>query len=186
MSRRIRLIPARAGNIIPHSTRHHPRAAHPRSRGEHASRVLASACSRGSSPLARGTSLHALNGDVLTRLIPARAGNICRCRLYGRVVSAHPRSRGEHASMQWIVRACPGSSPLARGTWTFAHGSIPSLRLIPARAGNMPRQRHCPGLEAAHPRSRGEHRYGLVGTDTNAGSSPLARGTSAGLRDAHF
>ena len=50
--------------------------AHPRSRGEH---VLAASRSRaaiGSSPLARGTSHRGLSHRCVTRLIPARAGNM--------------------------------------------------------------------------------------------------------------
>ena len=73
-----------------------PDRAHPRSRGEHRIALNLATLAAGSSPLARGTRLHA-----------------------GRLAAlwvAHPRSRGEHSLTP--VRDMPllGSSPLARGT----------------------------------------------------------------------
>ena len=71
-----RLIPARAGNI---SRRYHhlpPSSAHPRSRGEHSHGIASIPRAAGSSPLARGTCIHATRRSNGHRLIPARAGNI--------------------------------------------------------------------------------------------------------------
>ena len=50
-----RLIPARAGNIGTPATGRHTPAAHPRSRGEHATSRRYIMKKSGSSPLARGT-----------------------------------------------------------------------------------------------------------------------------------
>ena len=157
--------------------RHGGGAAHPRSRGEHLQMQAVREGGVGSSPLARGTWTFAHGSIPSLRLIPARAGNMPPAGYQAAANAAHPRSRGEHPACSWRCPPGRGSSPLARGTFDEGHLGGGAARLIPARAGNIPRQRHCPGLEAAHPRSRGEHRYGLVGTDTNAGSSPLARGT---------
>ena len=133
----VRLIPARAGNtlfICSHtpSTAAHPRsrgehhflplgvlapgAAHPRSRGEHTGKLNASPVIFGSSPLARGTPLPSFLLDQHTRLIPARAGNtVGRCS-FRLLLTAHPRSRGEHTESLSMRRIGAGSSPLARGT----------------------------------------------------------------------
>ena len=71
----------------------------------------------------------------------------------------------------------PGSSPLARGTRTDGFGIERPDGLIPARAGNtvhiVPTDRET----RAHPRSRGEHRWVPPSSRSQAGSSPLARGT---------
>ena len=74
--RACRLIPARAGNICCRGRPGCCRAAHPRSRGEHAlaSASLLRVC--GSSPLARGTLPPLDMPGADERLIPARAGNM--------------------------------------------------------------------------------------------------------------
>ena len=73
--KRVRLIPARAGNTprlqIPQSSS----PAHPRSRGEHRLRYGRVRLSLGSSPLARGTLVVWRLQFTTNRLIPARAGN---------------------------------------------------------------------------------------------------------------
>ena len=94
--RRLRLIPARAGNI--HAVRSQPQrqAAHPRSRGEHLRSNSIEKFTPGSSPLARGTlDIFRCNIGGM-RLSPARAGNMFSSRKLMCVVTAHPRSRGEH------------------------------------------------------------------------------------------
>ena len=114
-----------------------PYTAHPRSRGEHpisAARALRIA---GSSPLARGTSCHERGTRRGSRLIPARAGNMFFFGFLHTLLSAHPRSRGEHVAAPAPAAAAPGSSPLARGTSAAACRCNHPRRLIPARAGNI-------------------------------------------------
>ena len=116
------------------------------------------------------------------RLIPARAGNTRVPRIVSMILTAHPRSRGEHCAGGAKQGFGGGSSPLARGTLARCVCLLARLRLIPARAGNT----RCAGVPflafPAHPRSRGEHRP----TDTHfkhpSGSSPLARGTRQCLK----
>ena len=72
----LRLIPARAGNILYMSVVGFGLTAHPRSRGEHLDGELEPRDAFGSSPLARGTSVKQNADDRARRLIPARAGNI--------------------------------------------------------------------------------------------------------------
>ena len=136
---RWRLIPARAGNIRPGRAPHPSASAHPRSRGEHARTSTTGASDCGSSPLARGTCDQRIGKAAGSRLIPARAGNILVVTGPSWSTAAHPRSRGEHKSAPRPIRLFVGSSPLARGTCSGFRGGRGDTRLIPARAGNMPR-----------------------------------------------
>ncbi len=154
-----------------------PVPAHPRSRGEHGHLRMVLYRLFGSSPLARGTCRPPVTKPPLTRLIPARAGNILRVHGDARRGAAHPRSRGEHSMRVTSAVVRRGSSPLARGTYRVSVIAQASKRLIPARAGNIGTDWWALTLTPAHPRSRGEH--GNVGVDELrvCGSSPLARGT---------
>ena len=175
-----RLIPARAGNIFLPTFRGVPGAAHPRSRGEHALREGELARECGSSPLARGTFNARKIRRTRNRLIPARAGNILALSPVNSGAKAHPRSRGEHDGGGSPLQPGAGSSPLARGTLSFAKISRISTRLIPARAGNIKPPSLTTPAPPAHPRSRGEHEDFGISVQDSGGSSPLARGTWVG------
>ena len=110
------LIPARAGNTASVCRGWRVMGAHPRSRGEHHSAMIARCTCLGSSPLARGTPSLSRSGTRSCGLIPARAGNTLGSQLRASGQGAHPRSRGEHAVIALFVLALAGSSPLARGT----------------------------------------------------------------------
>ena len=73
--RLMRFIPARAGNTAPPYGAGRGGTVHPRSRGEHRLADTHAPASSGSSPLARGTRLHAPGRHDAQRFIPARAGN---------------------------------------------------------------------------------------------------------------
>ena len=173
-----RLIPARAGNILGTCSCVRMTAAHPRSRGEHYRAIGVVEVGLGSSPLARGTCRWFCVPRWRVRLIPARAGNIGKCPGGRHDWSAHPRSRGEHRSLQVGEALDCGSSPLARGTWYLRSRSQSGRRLIPARAGNIAFVVFQHVVSPAHPRSRGEHPNIHAISSTRSGSSPLARGTS--------
>ena len=180
LRRRLRLIPARAGNTVSGGTAGSSNKAHPRSRGEHARKHGHRRPPGGSSPLARGTHPHAGTLRTRSRLIPARAGNTVgvpesTCR-----ASAHPRSRGEHPVADSARNISRGSSPLARGTPLTPCRKTQPFRLIPARAGNTLKPGVMITLVTAHPRSRGEHLMGNTAFQNRRGSSPLARGTRYG------
>ena len=117
----------------------------------------------GSSPLARGLLVSALPLGRPLGIIPARAG-FTRIRLNGRT---------------YVV----GSSPLARGLPTQGPGRRQRRGIIPARAGftDAPPGPHC--RRADHPRSRGVYRLIANPFGFGIGSSPLARGLLATLKE---
>ena len=94
---RWRLIPAHAGKTHPRARRSGHRTAHPRSRGENSTPVVASWKRVGSSPLTRGKPAQGGGGPQQIRLIPAHAGKTNRWSNRPRTTGAHPRSRGENA-----------------------------------------------------------------------------------------
>ena len=153
--------------------------AHPRSRGEHSSRVKTKTAPTGSSPLARGTPSSVITGATTGGLIPARAGNTAFRDPSLPNNRAHPRSRGEHVANLLCVMVMAGSSPLARGTLCVVIDLAHGVGLIPARAGNTWQVYRTRKRSRAHPRSRGEHLVQVIGATFAAGSSPLARGTHA-------
>ena len=154
-----------------------PAWAHPRSRGEHSFTIATEAAAPGSSPLARGTRAVASCVCGTEGLIPARAGNTLRRRRGWGIRGAHPRSRGEHESLNHRASPIRGSSPLARGTHGAGHLRTRTSGLIPARAGNTGGRSHHIRRSRAHPRSRGEHWGSFAVNGGLRGSSPLARGT---------
>ena len=109
------LIPAHAGKTRARTALPGRWAAHPRSRGENATREYASACQLGSSPLTRGKRVGGEAGRVRHGLIPAHAGKTWITFDGAERSEAHPRSRGENQSTVEIVVDDPGSSPLTRG-----------------------------------------------------------------------
>ena len=153
----LRFIPARAGNTL---------LAHSSAWG-----------SGGSSPLARGTLRYRAELQQRPRFIPARAGNTAARRAELTRPPVHPRSRGEHRTLDPCSGREDGSSPLARGTPDFQQATIAFRRFIPARAGNTDCAERLNREETVHPRSRGEHDEPGSASVRLAGSSPLARGT---------
>ena len=116
--------------------------------------------------------------NLLNRgLIPARAGNTPRFAPNRQATRAHPRSRGEHRSLEGAIGTSWGSSPLARGTRLVVAVLLAAVGLIPARAGNTRPDKWLRFNSRAHPRSRGEHASPAGRKKPKPGSSPLARGT---------
>ena len=111
----LRLIPAHAGKTSGGGGRIVHGGAHPRSRGENATRPPTLACRSGSSPLTRGK---------LAALFAAPAS-----------WSAHPRSRGENGTQEAHRHCCGGSSPLTRGKPRLRRPRRRTHGLIPAHAG---------------------------------------------------
>ena len=134
----------------------------------------------GSSPLTRGKLVSPSLSCRGLGLIPAHAGKTVTRWSRTMTTSAHPRSRGENASVPSSRRGMTGSSPLTRGKPAH-HGECPGLRgLIPAHAGKTFLSFSAGAFLPAHPRSRGENPCAPVGQTFAAGSSPLTRGKLPG------
>ena len=130
-----RIIPARAGFTPTTALTTSANSDHPRSRGVYCSGLSRRAVSRGSSPLARGLHVRTLDGTVITRIIPARAG-FTRYRPGERLSCRdHPRSRGVYVRLRRSGWRVVGSSPLARGLPPDHQRHTSKSRIIPARAG---------------------------------------------------
>ena len=170
----VRLIPAHAGKTFTCPLRLVRGRAHPRSRGENGSHVLACHWFSGSSPLTRGKHASLCGKTCKERLIPAHAGKTQGAWERDAHHTAHPRSRGENCPPTRIRLLSAGSSPLTRGKRGRARPILPG--------------------RLAHPRSRGENSDPAYGMALSVGSSPLTRGkpvsrqvssSSTGLIPAH-
>ena len=129
------LIPAHAGKTHTACRPDKRSRAHPRSRGENLTGGWCNDANVGSSPLTRGKHLA---GDLRNRirgLIPAHAGKTRSDHGRRNRSRAHPRSRGENASMRMDVSSELGSSPLTRGKRQLARVRDGLRGLIPAHAG---------------------------------------------------
>ncbi len=131
-----RFIPAGAGNTQQWHLSQCSLAVYPRWRGEHRCVRLIQCVSGGLSPLARGTHISLLSGQLLRRFIPAGAGNTARSTLTLSCSSVYPRWRGEHSVCSAVCIRLGGLSPLARGTPVGKKRHESRLRFIPAGAGN--------------------------------------------------
>ena len=170
------LIPAHAGKTVLRVLRAGACAAHPRSRGENHPPQAGTRRYHGSSPLTRG-KLHLRGVRPRVRgLIPAHAGKTARRAHIHDLGAAHPRSRGENASIADRRSRARGSSPLTRGKRDTSVFVTQVIRLIPAHAGKTGRRESIIWLARAHPRSPGENDQAGIEPPGGAGSSPLTRG----------
>ncbi|CAD6063936.1 Domain of uncharacterised function (DUF2825) [Escherichia coli] len=188
--KKIRFIPAGAGNTRPCNRNGDFNSVYPRWRGEHCWMSLSNTERSGLSPLARGTLCYPLKTADSRRFIPAGAGNTLLPAQNRRFASVYPRWRGEHSASVQAGTRYSGLSPLARGTLCYPLKTADSRRFIPAGAGNTrPASRLAPDIPV-YPRWRGEHSINCGGSEANSGLSPLARGTHTaanyGSRNARF
>ena len=170
------IIPALAGNTNLGKSIQAGAKDHPRSRGEYAVTFCPLLTKTGSSPLSRGIHILVQGMRVTRGIIPALAGNTPRYRGLSKLLTDHPRSRGEYLFTPTRTPFTSGSSPLSRGIPRILERYRPFRRIIPALAGNTPWPARKSRNQRDHPRSRGEY----IGRDepngTIHGSSPLSRG----------
>ena len=171
----IGLIPAHAGKTHSLPGGHAAPGAHPRSRGENPSWMIASGGS-GSSPLTRGKRPCTQGLERPRRLIPAHAGKTSWYSSSAHWTSAHPRSRGENLEDPYYIGTMRGSSPLTRGKHKTSRPGNNLQGLIPAHAGKTSFNNMLSPLMGAHPRSRGENHRRTLRPLLPGGSSPLTRG----------
>ncbi len=134
-----RFIPAHAGNsraIPPYRPR---KAVHPRACGEQLCEAEERIRKAGSSPRMRGTEVVAAFADLVSRFIPAHAGNSPLRPLSRRPMAVHPRACGEQRERVGRSTLYCGSSPRMRGTAGWQGAPPWPCRFIPAHAGNSAR-----------------------------------------------
>ena len=172
-----RFIPAYAGNARSSSSPRYRTTVHPRIRGERNILPLVHRCAIGSSPHTRGTLVQIAFQCGGGRFIPAYAGNASDAGPILKVISVHPRIRGERQYVHQDVDVTVGSSPHTRGTPAGCCRQWLPGRFIPAYAGNARSGAAVTLSRSVHPRIRGErnaHDFAIV---IGSGSSPHTRGT---------
>ena len=131
-----RFIPAHAGNTAEPLVRLLSLAVHPRACGEHLTNCSTLICKSGSSPRMRGTPCCSIPIAIISRFIPAHAGNTGSDRPIHDRRAVHPRACGEHGGTGWPELSTGGSSPRMRGTRLAFLVNVSRRRFIPAHAGN--------------------------------------------------
>ena len=152
-----RFIPAYAGNATGGRETWSHSTVHPRIRGERPKVNCEAAYAAGSSPHTRGTRKCLVPFRVLTRFIPAYAGNAPRREPRQCPTSVHPRIRGERYHFLIVISSSP--------------------RFIPAYAGNASLFQMTSRRSSVHPRIRGERIQKVDLEALGTGSSPHTRGT---------
>ena len=178
-----RIIPARAGFTRAPGRRRRRPWDHPRSRGVYSRTRATPKTPLGSSPLARGLRGGGVDDRLGPGIIPARAGFTLLAALLHELRLDHPRSRGVYSPPDTPATAGSGSSPLARGLRVAADAEFGGVGIIPARAGFTESSGTRPAPLPDHPRSRGVYCGVGVTMGGAEGSSPLARGLHAPLRE---
>ena len=145
--------------------------------GEHYAYDSADITGMGSSPRVRGTLDQARVDELDFGIIPACAGNTSSTCPAATPTGDHPRVCGEHARFDAFGILSAGSSPRVRGTPEYARKGGFYRGIIPACAGNTPRDTFCGVMDGDHPRVCGEHLRRSSGWIPCRGSSPRVRGT---------
>mgnify|MGYP001190351610 CR=1 FL=1 len=143
---------------------------------------------RGSPPRARGRRGGVGAWGRGLGLTPACAGTTWRTAPPGRSRWAHPRVRGDDASVMPTASTNFGSPPRARGRHRRRQQGVGGERLTPACAGTTSVGTVTGRLQGAHPRVRGDDDgWGMPSYPVD-GSPPRARGRPAvgrGARHRH-
>ncbi len=177
LSRLTRFIPAHAGNTTRAAVNPKMDSVHPRACGEHRSQGSSILPVHGSSPRMRGTRPVYVGACLLSRFIPAHAGNTGIRACTRLVAPVHPRACGEHKPGPRTRSIWSGSSPRMRGTQVTKVETGKIGRFIPAHAGNTIKTQGAAKGAAVHPRACGEHGEHLRDAELGLGSSPRMRGT---------
>ncbi len=130
----------------------------------------------GSSPRGRGIRKCKILTKIITRFIPAWAGNTASCFHFGHVDTVHPRVGGEYSCSSTHPLKSAGSSPRGRGIQGICAGRGILIRFIPAWAGNTILSTRIYLALSVHPRVGGEYFSGHFFKLSPNGSSPRGRG----------
>ena len=171
------IIPAYAGNTSQSTPPGTAIRDHPRVCGEHPCPKVKHAHDVGSSPRMRGTLFAKFSGVHTVGIIPAYAGNTRGLRSLLSSARDHPRVCGEHMGLATNTGSSVGSSPRMRGTRLSPTPITSMSGIIPAYAGNTPRNLARCLVQGDHHRVCGEHAVTILWPAPSAGSSPRMRGT---------
>ena len=172
----VRIIPARAGQTSPPIMVYGWPTDHPRACGANMSSLMLRSYRSGSSPRVRGKRRWCGPLWLLSRIIPARAGQTRASRILRLITSDHPRACGANVSAEVDDFLQCGSSPRVRGKPSNEHKSENNLRIIPARAGQTWRRSSRRRSSPDHPRACGANEPILPPCHVQIGSSPRVRG----------
>ena len=129
------ITPAHAGTTLLCWTSVSSNGDHPRSRGNHLLLSPFYFTFLGSPPLTREPPDHPQRGRSLCRITPAHAGTTVEIKERKAIYGDHPRSRGNHRSLQLFLRLCLGSPPLTREPHKPCPGNRLCTGITPAHAG---------------------------------------------------
>ena len=197
----MRIIPARAGQTASVERRGRGQTDHPRACGANRGRAPRRDFERGSSPRVRGKQPSLGSCMLLSRIIPARAGQTRHCGVWVAQYADHPRACGANCPAGTSKMNGVGSSPRVRGKLAAHVLACRLHRIIPARAGQT-RSRSCPPRTRRriiparagqtgwfmlagtvcpdHPRACGANHSDPRSPRVHSGSSPRVRGKQVG------
>ena len=178
VGKKLRFIPACAGNRRGRRRWSPTRPVHPRVCGEQSLPVARQYPCSGSSPRVRGTEEPYRHRQVKTRFIPACAGNRMTAGCEAGSTTVHPRVCGEQIVYFSLPTSWAGSSPRVRGTVCLATSFGVIDRFIPACAGNRSGYSGLGWARSVHPRVCGEQHRCWMQVQDDVGSSPRVRGTA--------
>ena len=124
----------------------------------------------------RGKRLVETAERIITRIIPAHAGQTLPRGPRIRPWSDHPRACGANWVLGQHVNVAPGSSPRMRGKPMTRCSRCSGIRIIPAHAGQTSAAPFPSIRPADHPRACGANARTTVIYEVIAGSSPRMRG----------
>ena len=174
--RRVRIIPARAGQTWPAGSPAPTTSDHPRACGANHPFDVAHTLVSGSSPRVRGKQRRELRAIDDLRIIPARAGQTHRRDRQHTHPPDHPRACGANVTQDGVGDARCGSSPRVRGKPVAAACRALRKRIIPARAGQTKAVQAIHAPSPDHPRACGANVALRPDFPRIAGSSPRVRG----------
>ena len=149
---------------------------HPRACGGSRRREELAAKVAGTSPRVRGKPTSPARPPARSRYIPARAGEAERSACRRRRLQVHPRACGGSLDPFGDDGSRDGTSPRVRGKRCLTPGIRPTLRYIPARAGEALLSVGNRQLFGVHPRACGGSWYLVRANPCAPGTSPRVRG----------
>ena len=128
-------IPAHAGEPVQAATARQTCGVYPRARGGAGARQAAGAARAGLSPRTRGSHEARTRSRIVSRSIPAHAGEPPGNRAKVLLLEVYPRARGGAVKRERVIERIPGLSPRTRGSHGRDGQDRPAPRSIPAHAG---------------------------------------------------